>query len=423
MTGWWTVAATGLLAIVIYFAFFWRINWVRDLRGRAGSNKLGAYVVPKNRKIGKLPPVYPNGWFGLMESSQLKRGQVRHVAALGENFAVFRSEKGVVSILDAYCPHLGANMGEGGKVRGDCLECPFHGWLFRGEDGRCQSIPYAEKVPEIAKTRAWDSCEVNQLIFVWYHAESAEPEWRPEPLEEISNGNWRYQGRNEFLVNSHIQEIPENGADWAHLSAVHGPAMFFSETLPWLARHSWTAAAWAPRETSAPETAVKTTQSNETSTLSQNGTGNEPKKYIEKNDKHRATMRLRHSLVLLEKISIIQLNVKAEQIGPGYVELLVDTALGPMCILQTVTPVEPLLQRVTHLMFAPVLLAPYASLVFLGESIMFERDVAVWNHKKFERRPLLVREDRTILAYRRWYSQFYSPRSPTYHSATRSLRW
>lgn len=48
-------------------------------------------------------------------------------------------------ILDAYCPHLGANMAEGGRVKGDCLECPFHGWLFRGSDGQCDYIPYADK--------------------------------------------------------------------------------------------------------------------------------------------------------------------------------------------------------------------------------------------------------------------------------------
>lgn len=48
------------------------------------------YTNSKNRKVGKLPPVYPNGWFVLLESSQIKRGQVKHVSALGENFAVFR---------------------------------------------------------------------------------------------------------------------------------------------------------------------------------------------------------------------------------------------------------------------------------------------------------------------------------------------
>ena len=36
-------------------------------------------------------------------------------------------------------------MAKGGRVKGDCLECPFHSWTFRGEDGYCENIPYTEK--------------------------------------------------------------------------------------------------------------------------------------------------------------------------------------------------------------------------------------------------------------------------------------
>jgi len=46
--------------------------------------------------------------------------------------------------MDAYCPHLGANLGVGGLVRGDCIECPFHLWKFRGIDGECVNIPYSK---------------------------------------------------------------------------------------------------------------------------------------------------------------------------------------------------------------------------------------------------------------------------------------
>lgn len=56
---------------------------------------------------------------------------------------VFRTEKGVPHVFDAYCPHLGANLGVGGIVRGDCIECPFHQWSFRGSDGECINVPYS----------------------------------------------------------------------------------------------------------------------------------------------------------------------------------------------------------------------------------------------------------------------------------------
>lgn len=117
-----------------------------------------------------IPPVYPNGWFVLCESDDIKKSQVRSVDALGvfsvvsgdenakiknylfsvcfiglftgEHFAVFRTSEGAAYVLDAYCPHLGAHLGVGGRVVGDCVECPFHGWQFRGADGQCTAIPY-----------------------------------------------------------------------------------------------------------------------------------------------------------------------------------------------------------------------------------------------------------------------------------------
>lgn len=159
---------------------------------------------------------------------------------LGENFAVFRTRKGEIHILNAYCPHLGANLGVGGIVRGDCIECPFHQWTFRGSDGACVAIPYSSDgtIPRNTHIKSWPACEVNECIFVFYHADDVEP-WRLLPIEEIDNGELIYQGRNEFLVNCHCQEIPENGADVAHLSAVHGPSMLTGSDL------RFTRAEWA----------------------------------------------------------------------------------------------------------------------------------------------------------------------------------
>lgn len=71
--------------------------------------------------------------------------QVKSVQVFGQTLAVFRGSGGEAHVTDAYCPHIGANMGVGGVVKGDCLECPFHGWLFRGSDGKCVDIPYSSK--------------------------------------------------------------------------------------------------------------------------------------------------------------------------------------------------------------------------------------------------------------------------------------
>lgn len=52
--------------------------------------------------------------------------------------------------------------------------------------------------------------------------------------------------------------------------------------------------------------------------------------------------------------------------------------------------------------------------------MQFERDVAVWNHKTYIGRPLLVSEDRTIGRHRRWYQQFYSEHSRKIDAVQRS---
>lgn len=73
--------------------------------------------VRRRKRIGDLPPVYPNGWFGLLRSEEVAVGATASVDALGQNFAIFRDEEGKIHVLDAYCAHLGAHLAVGGKVR------------------------------------------------------------------------------------------------------------------------------------------------------------------------------------------------------------------------------------------------------------------------------------------------------------------
>lgn len=160
------------------------------------------------------------------------------------------------------------------------------------------------------------------------------------------------------------------------------------------------------------------------STAHQNDTTDDDFSKQENNkEKHIAHLTLDHNLILFNKLSILKLKVQGRQVGPGCVEICLESALGPMFIVQTVTPVQPLIHRVTHTMYASRLASFYSKIVFIGESIMFERDVRVWNHKKYMHNPALVKEDKTIKAFRKWYQQFYSENSPTYESCKASLDW
>ncbi|KAM7369283.1 hypothetical protein PAMP_013563 [Pampus punctatissimus] len=352
------------------------------------SKARAANEVRRRRKTGEVPPVYPNGWYRVLDSQMLERGQVKSVSVVGEQVAVFRDQDGKAYVVDAYCPHLGANLAVGGQVRGSCIECPFHGWQFRGEDGKCVKIPYAEKVPEFAKVRHWHSCEVNSQILVWFHCDGEDPHWAVPEQQEMTKGEWVYRGRTEHFINAHIAEILENAGDVAHLAHLHTPGIVsgvdlrytFSKTWEFV-RHYWKVQ-WEPES--------------------------EP-------NKHCSKMLLKHSITVFGRHwSLLDVNVVARQIGPGVVFLLFDHSfLGRGIIIQCVTPVEPLLQCVSHTIYYQSSILPLVpKFILRAECIQFERDVMIWNNKKYISKPLLVKEDSAIHKHRRWFSQFYSENSP-----------
>lgn len=100
----------------------------------------------KRKKVGDLPPPYPNSWYSILESDQLAPKQVKEVYILGRNLVVWRGEEsGRAFVSDAYCPHLGAHLGVGGTVKGNCIECPFHQWSFDGcQNGKVANVPYSK---------------------------------------------------------------------------------------------------------------------------------------------------------------------------------------------------------------------------------------------------------------------------------------
>ncbi|XP_022102520.1 cholesterol 7-desaturase-like [Acanthaster planci] len=159
----------------------------------------------RSRKIGDIPPVYPNGWFAVLRSDEVKKMETKYVHALGLHLAVFRGESGRVYVVDAYCPHLGANLAVGGKVAGECIECPFHGWTYRGDDGKCVKIAYADKVPDFVNVDTYQSMEIVGLICVWYHAENEEPSWYPPMDMQLQASGLGKVGFFEAYVECHVE--------------------------------------------------------------------------------------------------------------------------------------------------------------------------------------------------------------------------
>jgi cholesterol 7-dehydrogenase len=204
-------------------------------------------------------------------------------------------------------------------------------------------------VPQSAKAKSWPCDELNGFILVWYHAEQEEPNWKAPLIPEIAAKKWTYGGRSEYRVNAHIQEIPENGSDIAHLDCLHGPSMLYGSDLkatlngkrdnriaPFL-KHHWSVI-WA----------------------------RDPE------EKHVAVSKLHHEIRVFGRLSFISVEVEAKQIGPGLVYLTFTSPLFGRCILfESVTPVEPMVQRVLHRLYAPLMMkGPFGNLIVWGEAIM-----------------------------------------------------
>ena len=170
------------------------------------------------------PARYARGWHIVLFSQELQVGEVKQLHYFEQDLVAYRGQSGQVAILDAHCPHLGANLGSGeGRVRGDNIACPFHGWTFNPQ-GQCVDIPYAKAIPEKAVNalRGWPVLEKNGFIALWYEQGGEAPE---NYLPDITE--WGPQGWGDWVfyrsrIRARPCDIIENIVDSAHFSHVHG---------------------------------------------------------------------------------------------------------------------------------------------------------------------------------------------------------
>jgi phenylpropionate dioxygenase-like ring-hydroxylating dioxygenase large terminal subunit len=168
---------------------------------------------------------YPTGWFQVGWSADLAPGDVRTVTYFGRELVLWRSAAGEAHVSDAYCLHLGANLGVRGTVDGEELVCPWHGWHWDGE-GRNTLIPYSAQTCkknlrlETFPVQEWYGC-----IVVWHDEAGGPPSWQPpviddleadthHPFDPARNHSWR--------IKAHPQMVMENGVDAFHVPFIHG---------------------------------------------------------------------------------------------------------------------------------------------------------------------------------------------------------
>jgi 3-ketosteroid 9alpha-monooxygenase subunit A len=166
---------------------------------------------------------FPSGWFQIGYSDELAPGDVRPAKYFDTDLVLFRTGNGEAALLDAYCQHLGAHLGYGGTVQGDCLQCPFHGWLWSA-DGALAEIPYAPGETRRVRLRRWPVREVAGLILTWYDAYGREPFWEWPGIAEFSDQEHNYPITHDHVgIRKIIPQSPvENTPDYYHFMWVHG---------------------------------------------------------------------------------------------------------------------------------------------------------------------------------------------------------
>lgn len=303
----------------------------------------------------------PFGWYMIDYADDLAVGQVKPLRYFGQEIVLFRGEDGVARALDAYCQHLGAHLGHGGKVVDNTVECPFHAWRY-DETGAVVDIPYARTIPPQVKRpciKAWPLAEKNRIIWAWYHPENVAPMWEVVDIPEATDPDWTDYERHEWTVAVHIQDMAENGADTAHFRYVHGTASY-------------------------PD--FKTTF-------------------------YGPVMRSRIDAKMRTPKGEVDGSITNVVIGPGQTygrfEGITETLL--------VTGVTPVERDLCHARFS--FTQPKNQQGGVGAAIIrdivkqFNEDVPIWENKRFMPRPVICDGDGPIMRWRDFYSQFYTKES------------
>jgi nitrite reductase/ring-hydroxylating ferredoxin subunit/uncharacterized membrane protein len=162
-------ATANSAAVTCYAASWWSRVRGRHARGvalglaGATAATVGAYLgghLMANLNIGtnrSASPRPPAEWTRVASADQVTETPRRVLA--GEAPVVVLREQGVLRALDARCPHRGGPMDEG-DVRDGCITCPWHGSVFRVDDGELVQGPATVDLPVYECRVLGDAVEV-----------------------------------------------------------------------------------------------------------------------------------------------------------------------------------------------------------------------------------------------------------------------
>jgi phenylpropionate dioxygenase-like ring-hydroxylating dioxygenase large terminal subunit len=161
----------------------------------------------------------PNQWYAILESNEIKRGRIVGLTRMGEKMVAWRNTKGELSVMADKCPHRGVALSIG-KLIGDCLQCPFHGFRY-DITGICKLVPAIGKnaePPKALRVHGYPVREEHGFVYIWWGV--MRDKYPPVPWFESIPDTMVYATLKDHWPNHYSRAI-ENQLDVVHLPFIH----------------------------------------------------------------------------------------------------------------------------------------------------------------------------------------------------------
>ena len=161
-----------------------------------------------------------NAWYMAGWSRELGRRPLGR-RLLGEPVALFRDSEGVAHALRAECPHRHGDLSRG-RVVGDCIECPYHGWRFAA-GGRCERVPSLEAggTLKVARVPAYPLQEDAGVLWIWMGEPAEVTERLPGAELYAASARRTHTPSRPRLVRTSALAVLENTLDETHPHFAH----------------------------------------------------------------------------------------------------------------------------------------------------------------------------------------------------------
>jgi nitrite reductase/ring-hydroxylating ferredoxin subunit len=176
----------------------------------------------KEHRVFNNNKVLSEGWYPITLSKGLKKGEAASFKLLDQRLALFRGMDGQVRAMDSFCPHMGADLGNG-EVLGNKLRCYFHQWEFNG-DGSVAKVPALETPPCLVKQGTYPVQEKYGQVWVFAGLE-ADHEVPVAPGLEDFDADAIFIKEIKLFAHHHV--LMAGGIDLNHFATVHNLDMEF----------------------------------------------------------------------------------------------------------------------------------------------------------------------------------------------------